>query len=142
MLFRSLELIQQSNDFLEAVRHKALRLSVPVECHEVRASNILASITTQIRDLGCGSIMLASEGDRALLLYAQELRQLVLNPPARLMLLRFSPQTTSAWPGPVARVLSWMRRPPGLPCSETPSQVPVREERAEVLVERPSKKEA
>lgn len=104
-----LELIQQSNDFLEATRYKALRLSISIECHELWTSDILASIPTQIYTLGCESLVLASRGDRALLLRPQEMRQLVLRPPAALILLRFSSQVTSMRPEPLARLRSWVQ---------------------------------
>ena len=94
-----LELIQQSKDFLEAIRSNALRLSIPSECYEVFTSDVLASMTTQIRDLACGSIVLASRGEETLLLQTPEMQQLVLRPPASLVLVRFSPHVNSGRSG-------------------------------------------
>jgi hypothetical protein len=137
-----LERIQQSKDFLEAVRHKALRLSIPVECHEVFTGDILASIATQVHDLACDSLVLASEGEKALFLQKQEMQQLVLSPPASLVLLRFSPRASSGRPGLVNRLLSWVRRPRGLPSSDASSLVSLREGTSEMIVDMHRKKEA
>jgi hypothetical protein len=105
-----LEHIQQSKDFLEAIRHKAFRLSIPVECHEVFTGDILASIATQIRNLACDRLVLASEGERAFFLQKQEMQQLVLSPPATLVLLRFSPQASSGRSGLAIKLLSWVQQ--------------------------------
>lgn len=101
-----LELIQQSNDFLEAIRYKARRLSISIECHELWARDIPASILAQLHALGCESLVLAIRGDRALLLHPQELRQLLFRPPAALVLLRFPPQATPVQTGFMARLRS------------------------------------
>lgn len=105
-----LELLQQSQDFLEALRYKALRLAIPVECYEVFTSDILASIATQVHDLACQSLILVSEGEKTLFLHQREMRQLLLNPPASLVLLRFSPLVASGQPRLTARLLGWVQR--------------------------------
>lgn len=84
-----LELIQQSKDFLEACHYKALRLSIPVECYEVYTRDVLGSIATQLHDLECESLVLASRGQKMLLLHEAEVRQLLLRPPVALVFLRF-----------------------------------------------------
>jgi hypothetical protein len=141
-----LELIQQSKDFLEAIRYKALRLSIPIECYEVYTSDVLASIATQIRGLACDSLMLASEGQRALLLQTQEMQQLVLRPPASLVLLRFdSSATPGSRSGLKTRLLSWVQqrgKQPELPPSEPSSLVFVRGRTPGEMVDASRKKEA
>ncbi len=141
-----LELIQQSKDFLEAIRSKALRLSIPSECYEVFTSDVLASITTQIRDLACDSLVLASKGEEVLLLHKQEMQQLVLRPPASLVLVRFaSPATPGSRSGLRTRLLSWVqpRDKQQEPLSSEPSSlVFVRGTTSRERVDVPGKKEA
>ena len=141
-----LELIQQSKDFLEATRHKALRLSIPSERYEVFTSDVLESMATQIRDLACDSLVLASRGQKALLLQTQEMQQLVLRPPASLVLLRFD---SSATPGPRSglrtRLLSRVQqrgKQPEPPLSEPSSLVFVRGRTSGEMVDVSRKKEA
>lgn len=139
------ELIQQSKDFLEALYHKALRLSIPVECHEVSTGNVLESIATQIRDLNCQSIVLASQGEKAILLHPHEMQQLVLRPPASLVLLRFPAQTTLGQPRLAARLFSWVQqlsKRRDFPSSDASSLVSLSKGTSEMIADRQSKKEA
>jgi hypothetical protein len=141
-----LELIQQSKDFLEAIRHKALRLSIPIECYEVFTSDVLESIAIQIRDLACDSLVLASRGEKALLLRTQEMQQLVLRPPASLVLLRFDSSAPSgSRSGLRTRLLSWVQqrgKQPEPPPSEPSSLGFVRERTPGERVDMSRKKEA
>jgi hypothetical protein len=160
-----LERIQQSKDFLEAIHYKALRLSVPVECHEMFTSTPLASIATQVQDLECDSIVLASEGDQVFFLHTQEMRHLMLKPPAPLVVLRFPLQANSGRLRLATRLLSWVQQlgrflqnePREARLSASPNQekersakaltetsppVSLRRETANMIVDRPSKKEA
>jgi hypothetical protein len=103
-----LEYIQQSKDFLEAVKWKAARLQVPLECYEVFTPNVLASITTLVHDLQCDSMILVTRGKQDALLHAHELKRLLIEPPAPLMLLRLArPQER---PHLQARLLLWLRQ--------------------------------
>src|SRR5438067_13861187 len=53
-----LEHIQQSKDFLEAVKWKAARYSVPVERYEVFTGIVLQSLTLLLRDQECAGVAL------------------------------------------------------------------------------------
>lgn len=104
-----LELIQQSKDFLEACHTIALRLSIPIECYEVYTHDVVGSIATQIHDLECESLVLASRGQETLLLHETEAQQLLLKPPVALLVLRFSSRTTPAsQPERRMPLLAWM----------------------------------
>ena len=83
-----LEHIQQSKDFLEAVKYKAARLQVPVERYEVFTSDVMQSITTLVHDLHCDGIVMAAIEKKEVLLRAYELKQLLVEPPAALVLIR------------------------------------------------------
>lgn len=104
-----LELIQQSQDFLEAVHYKARRLAMPVECHEVTTCDVFAGIEKQLRDLACESVVITSRGDRPLLLHPTEIQQLLLAPPAQLVCLRLPAPAMFERPGLVSRFFAWMK---------------------------------
>lgn len=83
-----LEWIQQSKDFLEALRYKAQRLHVPFESHEVYTSNPPEQIATLTRELACDGLILMSKGKQTLLLRPPEALPLLLHPPTSLVLVR------------------------------------------------------
>ncbi len=103
-----LEHIQQSKDFLEAIKWKAARLRVPVERYEVFTPDVMASIAMLVHDLNCDSMILVSSGKRDVLLRAHELKRLLTEPPASFVLLRLP--TPPERPQLFARFLSWLRR--------------------------------
>src|SRR5258708_26248412 len=105
-----LEHIQQSKDFLEAVQFKAARLEVPVERYEVFTGDVLKSIALLVQDLRCDSIVLVTSEQQEMLLLASELKRLLEEPPASLVLMRLPTQTESAQtPQVVSRLLPWLR---------------------------------
>jgi hypothetical protein len=106
-----LEHIQQSKDFLEAVKYKAARLHVPIERYEVFTSDVLQSITMLVHDLHCDGIVMVAIENKEVLLYAHELKQLLVEPPASLVLIRLpahSQEARAFYLG--AGFLSWLRR--------------------------------
>ena len=103
-----LEHIQQSIDFLEAVKWKAARLRVPVERYEVITPDVIASIATLVHDLNCDSMILVSSGKCDVLLRAHELKRLLTEPPASVVLLRL-PTPPERLPL-FARFPAWLRR--------------------------------
>ncbi len=105
-----LEYIQQSKDFLEAVKYKAARLQVPVERYEVFTSDVIQSIAMLVRDLHCDGIVMVAIEHKEVLLRAHELKQLLVEPPTSLVLIRFPARSQEArafylvvgllsWPG-------------------------------------------
>src|SRR6266516_361467 len=106
-----LEHIQQSKDFLEAVKWKAARLEVTVERHEVFAVDVMQSITTLTRELHCDAIVLVSRGEREALLHAHQLKRLLEEPPVSLLVLRLATQAERVPGGHLGtRILAWLRR--------------------------------
>ena len=103
-----LEDIQQSKDFLEAVKWKASRHQVQVEDHEVFTEDVLGSIATLMHDLGCDNMILVSNGKYDMLLHAHELKHLLIEPPGSFILLRLPPPPERPHLG--ARFLSWLRQ--------------------------------
>ena len=105
-----LEHIQQSKDFLEAVKYKAARLQVSVERYEVFTSDVIQSITTLVHDLHCDGIVMVAVEHKEVLLRAHELKQLLVEPPAALVLIRLParPQEARAF-HLGASFLSWLR---------------------------------
>lgn len=106
-----LEHIQQSKDFLEAVQHKAARHRVPVERYEVFTGNVLQSIRTLVSEMPCNGIILVTGGEHSCLMQDEEVKRLLIEPPASLVLIRLPanarPQT-AAHLG--TRFFSWLRR--------------------------------
>ena len=107
-----LEHIQQSKDFLEAVQHKAERYQVVVERYEVFTQNVLQSMRTLVCELPCNGIILVTNGAHTHLLRDEEVKQLLIEPPAALVLIRLPTHTISGSPSHLgSKVLSWL---PGL----------------------------
>src|SRR6266550_2895126 len=71
-----LEHIQQSKDFLEAVKYKAARFQVPVERYEVFTSDAIQSITMLVHDLHCDGIVMVAIEQKEVFLLNHELKQL------------------------------------------------------------------
>jgi hypothetical protein len=104
-----LEYIQQSKDFLEAVKFKAGRHKVSIERYEAFTRDVLGSIMLLTHDQHCESIVLVSCGEQDILLTACEKKCLLEDPPASLVILRLSAQagrTRHAY----TRFLSWLHR--------------------------------
>lgn len=104
-----LELLQQSQDFLEAVRCKSQQLALPVECHEVVTHDLRAEIARAIQQLECQSVVLASKDEHTLFVPREVLQELVLHPPVQLLLLRFSAEARAPQSGWVSKLFSWVR---------------------------------
>jgi len=106
-----LEHIQQSKDFLEAVKYKAARLQVPVERYEVFTGDVIQSITALVYDLHCDGIVMVAIENKEVLLRAHELKRLLTDPPMTLMLIRLPahPQKAQASFLGVG-FLSWLHR--------------------------------
>lgn len=106
-----LEHLQQSRDFLEAVKWKAARLGVQYERHEVFTVEAMRSIATLTYELRCDAIVLVSRSEREVLLHAHQLKHLLADPPASLLVLRLaSPTKRQPAKNPVERFLAWVQR--------------------------------
>ena len=107
-----LEHIQQSKDFLEAVKHKAARLHVPIERYEVFTTDVLEHIALLVCELRCDRIVLVSQPTEDVLLRPREFKHLLLEPPTSLVLLRMS--APAAATSKRERFRWWLRRFLGL----------------------------
>lgn len=106
-----LEHIQQSKDFLETVQHKATRHQVPVERYEVFTQDVLQSIRTLVSEMPCNGIILVTGGEHSHLMQDEEVKRLLIAPPASLVLIRLPMHTRSeTTPGLRTRCFSWLRR--------------------------------
>jgi len=72
-----LEHIQQSKDFLEAVKHKAARYNVPLERLEVFTSDVAQSVRAIASEMECEGILLFVGGKHGVLLSASEIKHLM-----------------------------------------------------------------
>jgi len=106
-----LEQIQQSKDFLEAIKWKSDELGIVLERHEVITVDIMQSITTITRELHCNAIVLVSRGEREALLRSFQLKNLLAEPPVALLVLRLAAQIRRQPAGNLgARVLAWLQQ--------------------------------
>ncbi len=85
-----LEHIQQSKDFLEAVKWKAARYEVQVERHEVFTADVMRSIASLTHEMRCDAIVMTTSSEREALLQAYEVKRLLIDPPASLVIIRLS----------------------------------------------------
>src|SRR5260221_5936810 len=83
-----LEDIQQSKDFLEAVKWKVSRRQILAEYHEAFTGDVFERIATLVHDLSCDSMILVSNGKYDALLHGYELKHLLIEPPGSFILLR------------------------------------------------------
>jgi len=92
-----LEYIQQSKDFLEVVRWKALRYDVSIEPHEVWTADIHERIKRLVLDLHCDSVVVVTDGKEGVLLDTDEVANLLMGTiPASLVLVRMPAPKQSA----------------------------------------------
>jgi hypothetical protein len=106
-----LEHIQQSKDFLEAVKYKSARLQVPIERYEVFTGDVIQSITKLVQDLHCDGIVMVAIEKKEVLLRAHELKHLLVEPPASLVLIRLPARSQEARAFHLGSgFLSWLRR--------------------------------
>jgi hypothetical protein len=92
-----LELIQQSQDFLETVKYRAARFAIPIERHEVYTEDVLESLKILPHKLGCEGMILVSRGKQALLLSNLEMQHVLSTVPVPLILMDLSRQTEQSW---------------------------------------------
>ena len=83
-----LEHIQQSKDFLEAVKRKAARYGVPLERLEVFTSDVAESIRAIASEMECEGILLFVGEKNAILLSSIEMKHLMEHFTCRLYVLR------------------------------------------------------
>ncbi len=69
--------IQQSNDFLEFVHHKAARSGVPVERVEIYTRNPVSSLRALAQEMVCVGIVLVVRHGAGVLLDTNEVKQLL-----------------------------------------------------------------
>ncbi|MBV9019772.1 MAG: hypothetical protein JOZ71_03565 [Ktedonobacteraceae bacterium] len=107
-----LEHIQQSKDFLEALKYTARRVPVPIECYEVWTPNVITSLEKLPSELNCECMLLVSRGGKMLLLQTEEFEHLLLAPPVELMLVQVPQHTEQRLPRQVAaRLRGWLHGP-------------------------------
>ena len=82
-----LEYIQQSKDFLEAIKFKAARYAVPVERLEVFTSDVVQSINLVAGELECEGILLFIGRKDGILLQANEIKRLLEMPSCKLYII-------------------------------------------------------
>ncbi len=82
-----LEHVQQSKDFLEAVKYKAARYAVPVERLEVFTSDIVQSINLVASEMACEGMLLFKGRKDGILLQSNEIKRLIEMPACKLYII-------------------------------------------------------
>ena len=104
-----LEHIQQSKDFLAALKCRASQAQMPIECYEVWTPNVVASLEKLPSELNCECILLVSRAGKVLLLQTDELEHLLIAPPVELMLVHVPQHTEPSLLRQIAAGLwSWL----------------------------------
>lgn len=105
-----LEHIQQSKDFLEAVKYKAARYDVPVGQFEVFTSDIVQSINIVAKEQMCKGILLFLQGRHGVLLQEDEIKRLLKTAVCKLYVLHMQPdEYKGSRPTFRERLSSWLR---------------------------------
>jgi hypothetical protein len=94
-----LEYIQQSKDFLEAVRWKAAQYQVAIESYEVWTADIHEQMKRLTLDLRCDSIVVVPNSQQDILLDAREMKRLLTSNMSASLLLVHMPASE---PGAIA----------------------------------------
>ena len=87
-----LEHIQQSRDFLEAIKFKAARYDVPIERLEVFTSDIVQSINLVATEMACEGILLFLGRNNGILLHYDQIKHLVEMPTCKLYIMHLQPE--------------------------------------------------
>ncbi len=126
-----LEYVQQSKDFLEAVKHKAARYAVPIERFEIFTSDVVQSINTIAGDLECEGILLFVGRKDGILLQASEIKHLMETTACKLYILRLQ---TADGEGFTHKILKGFSRWLSLSRKQQAGPAPVQESSEEVTL--------
>jgi len=104
-----LEHVQQSKDFLEAIKHKAAYYDVPIERFEIFTSDVVESINIHAQNMDCADILLFVRDGDGILLQTDEIKHLMVQPTCKLSIIRLPSKASkrSMWTLP-ARFLNWL----------------------------------
>lgn len=104
-----LEYIQQSKDFLEAVKHKAARYNVAVERFEVFTPDVVQSINVVAIQKECGGMLLFVGGKHGVLLQAAEIKRLMETAACKLYVMRLQSNDSKSFARALRQRLStWL----------------------------------
>lgn len=99
-----LEAIQQSNDFLEFVQHRAKKQGVPIERIELYTHHPVRSIRALAQEMECAGILLFVHRGTGVLLATGEVKQLLEDDSLSLYIVPLSSNVSSF------SVLKWLAR--------------------------------
>lgn len=103
-----LEHIQQTKDFLEAMRHKAAKHAVSLERYEVFTSNIVQSIRMLAQQMECDGIILFARGEDSILLSTVEVERLMKQEACPLYLIRLPSKNKRISQMLLERLSNWL----------------------------------
>ncbi len=83
-----LEQVQQSKDFLEAIKHKAAFYDVPIERFEIFTGDVVESINIHAQNMDCADTLLFVRDGNGILLQTDEIKHLMEQPTCKLSIIR------------------------------------------------------
>ncbi|GER91573.1 hypothetical protein KDW_57350 [Dictyobacter vulcani] len=101
--------IEQSQDFLALVEHKARRLQVPIERIELYSANVVKSMMAMAGEMDCDALLLFQRNHKAVLLDELELKQLLVMSRVPLLFVQMTARTRF-WHTITARLGCWVKR--------------------------------
>lgn len=120
-----LEAMEQANDFLEAVRYKAIRAGVPLEPCDLQTRDVGQSIRLFAQEMMCKGILLFLQGEATVLLSPEVVNSLLEQAPCTRYFVRLQP---TARTGPLSTLLKrwriWRRPRQGQQAGSVPLQGP------------------
>ena len=106
-----LEHIQQSKDFLEAIKHKATRYDVPIERFEIFTEDVVESIAIHAQQVECEGILLFVRDGEGILLHTHEIKQLMEQGAFKLSIISLASRADKKSPWSWSRWLfNWLSR--------------------------------
>ena len=118
-----LEAIEQANDFLEAVKYKAMHAGIPVERFDVVTRDAVQSINMLAQEMACEGVLLFLQGGTTPLLHPTIMGQLLEQTSCMLYLVRLQPKDNmSAVRALLTQCLRWLSRWRGHQEAASPQQ--------------------
>ncbi|GCE28468.1 hypothetical protein KDA_39520 [Dictyobacter alpinus] len=101
--------IEQSQDFLALIQHKARRFQVPIECIELYSTDVVKSMMAMAGEMDCDALLLFQRNHKTVLLDERELKQLLVTSRIPLLFVQMS-AGPRFWHAITARLGCWVKR--------------------------------
>lgn len=103
------EMIAQTYDFFEVMRHKAARAGVTIRCTQISTQQVARSIHMLAQEMDCAGILLFVRDGTGVLLETEDIKQLFEQASQPIYLFRL-PSRKALFSHACASLMSWLRR--------------------------------